>query len=137
VSARTISTLVWLVACGAPHTQRAAPEPPPLCTALHPVGLAVFPAGLATGNTPTSLALPFPLLRAVIISGKDRVIYTVEMCGGPAALQHSTGFADLDQFLASRIADLGLALPAAPECATASLILGRFASACDRPQTLD
>jgi hypothetical protein len=101
----------------------------------------VAPERLATGHTPKKLALPALVIESVIRSGKDRVAYTFDVCSGqspvPHTVGHSTGFAELDQLLDTRIADLELALPTTPgTCTTLTLVLGRFEMACETRKTL-
>lgn len=73
--------------------------------------------------------LPPPLVNSVMRSGKNRVMYTIPICGGAplpiSSVERSTGFVDLDRFLDSHLADIGISRPSSG-CATASIILGPF-----------
>jgi len=103
---------------------------------VRPVRLALDPEQLATAETPRELALPSPLIERVIQSGQDSVVYTIAVCSGAppvvGGVTHSTGFADVDRFLDTRIAELGLDLPSAG-CATVTIILLGFERACELP----
>lgn len=108
-----------------------------------PVGLAVSyePADLGLKTPRTTLDLPRRLMDEVLRSGKDRLLYTVELCASATGLAageptHSTGFAEIDQLLRARIGELELDLSNAPgSCVNATFVLGKFECEAEQVST--
>jgi hypothetical protein len=104
---------------------------------VFPVRLVIDPSTLVTENTPRQLTLPTSIVESVSRTGKDRLWYAVSICSGSPPListvEHSTGFADLDRFLDTRIPDLNLDLPSSG-CTTATLVLANLDAACEPPK---
>jgi hypothetical protein len=91
---------------------------------------------LATADTPRELTVPIAIVSDVARSGYDKVAYTVFTCHvGPLvtrAVTHATRFEDLNHFLDTQLANLGIA-QARPGCTRATIILGDFILACELP----
>ena len=151
VTAWILALRLLLIAClchvAACHSPVAKPPPvlpahSPLCARVRPVWMTVQPETLvksgttapSSGSTFRTMAIPPPLIEAVLTAGKSTVFYTVEVCGGTPpsvrSVEHSTGFPDLDHFVDSRIPDLDLELPPSG-CVTATIILHDLDRACD------
>ena len=105
-----------------------------------PVGLRIFyePAALAL-KTPLTMDLPARLVQDVLRTGKEKVVYAVELCVSATGIAvgertHSTGFAEIDRLLRARIGELEIdARSASGSCAIANVVLGPFE--CDVEQS--
>ena len=91
-----------------------------------PVPVQTIPEALL----PPKLDVPIELMREVIRSGKDRLVYETEVCPSTAKIAvgkliRSSGFLALDRWLRARLAGLG-APAALGACASVTLVLGRF-----------
>jgi hypothetical protein len=122
-----------LVACQRqPAAPPRAPYTPPPCPDSFAVNIRLDPA-IATAATPKQLQIPTPIIRTVTRMGIELVTSQIVICSGALSsvgrIKKSTGFADLDQFLATHVTELGVEAPTS-DCTTIKLQVGRFEYPC-------
>jgi hypothetical protein len=131
MSRMLLSAFVVLAACHARAQPAPYAPPPPACVKINPVPVEVQLDAVARG-TRLTLDVPQSIVVEIMRSGKDRAWYTID-CAAPDTVEHSTGFPDLDAFLATHLDDLA---PDRTGCTTITAYLD-VRDACEPMQTLD